>query len=235
MGPGRNSFDQGPFHSSPYGLASAQHAPSVMTETARSSVSVEGVCTASPLGWSQWQPCRAEEPEHVQLQQVEYLTYNGSQLPIYSESYLHCLDVAQLRAYAILLYTVLGQQVVRTSVPILDNELLGWIETVYQFHLPELRVAADNGLQHWSQQQPPGPLPMSLFQPQLQPPANLLGSIPGLPTIPHQQRSLNWPQDPSGISPHLMPGSLGGACLDTPLFVGGSISAPRWESSQHCW
>merc|ERR1712151_1403227 len=100
---------------------------------------------------------------------------------------------------------------------------------------PELRVAADNGLQHWSQQQPPGPLPMSLFQPQLQPPANLLGSIPGLPTIPHQQRSLNWPQDSSGIRPHLMPGNLGGVGFDTSLFGGGSISAPPGGASQQYW
>merc|ERR1719221_143139 len=72
-------------------------------------------------------------PAHVQ-----YVTFEGAQLPHFHETHLRTLHPAKLREHANLLYSVIGHTTLGQAVPVNDYELVEWIIWVQDLHLAPL-------------------------------------------------------------------------------------------------
>jgi len=71
---------------------------------------------------------------------IEYMVFQGRQVPFVHETHLRTLHPTALRQHAMLLYQHIGHQHIGASVPHAEHELLPWILRVQAVHLEPLRT-----------------------------------------------------------------------------------------------
>merc|ERR1712157_291419 len=74
-------------------------------------------------------------PAHVQ-----YVTFQGAQLPHFHETHLRTLHPTKLREHANLLYSSIGHANLGRAIPVHDHELAEWIIWVQDAHLAPLLI-----------------------------------------------------------------------------------------------
>jgi len=73
-------------------------------------------------------------------QAPEYVTYQGTQLPIYTEAYLRTWTFEQLHGYAILLHATIGRQIIVQPIPATYELIIVWIDGAKTTYLVPLRI-----------------------------------------------------------------------------------------------